>query len=502
MKLLILSPTKAFLTSYTEDELFSLGKQLTYENSGVKHLIKRHYASPWRRSNPESWERHLETLKKDLKRCLLFEEDGKFYIRPGSIPHLTGLSLEVTNEITYPIPKKIPWLKPIPFELHPEQEVSWTKLIEEKHGNACLCTGFGKSYIIVKICRELGLPTCIVVPSKSIFEELVQKFEYHFGKKHVGTFGAGKKKFEGKRFVIAIGDSLANIVPGSEEYKFFNSLDALIVDEAHSFGAESLEEVCHGVLSNIPYRMLVSATMERNDGSGALLNSIIGKTVCTLKTEDAIKKGYICPHEFRIVSVESSDPANKETDPLAVKRVHLLNNSNIASFIAKLSNAMATQGKQTLILCEELRQLSMLIPLLKVPFAVAHSERNAAKLESYGLEKVEVQESIEKFNKNEVKVLVTSSCCHVGVNMYPTHSTVNWCGGSSHIKVKQAAIGRSVRLGRSNPWADKCVPKDKAIIYDFDVENNKILTRHLESRIECYNESGPGLIKYVRLKKT
>ena len=503
VKLTLISPIKALINQATDDELHQLHQRLTYINTSVKFLIGKHHKNHfWKSRNQDTWQAHLDGLNKDLKKCLVFGEDGQHYIRPGSIPYLIDFELEISNKIIYPTPKKIPWLKPLPFQLHPYQEESWTKLLEEKHGNVSLTTGSGKSAIILKLCREMGLNTCIVAPGKGIFTELVEKFEHHFGKKYVGTFGDGKKKL-GKKFTICIGDSIANIKPDSEEYKFFSNLDVLIVDESHTFAAESLETICHGVLANIPYRFFLSATQDRNDGSLPLLQSIIGKTVCELGTAEAVQKGFICPHEFRIVSIESSNPSLDPTDPLAQKRVHFLNNRNIAQFIAKLANGMAlAQGKQTLVLCEELTQLAMLAPLLKVPYALAHSEKRAARLEELGLEKVDVAESIEKFNKNEVKTLITTSCCHVGVNIFPTHSTVNWYGGASAIKTKQAAVGRSVRFGHSNPWASKCIEKDKAIIYDFDIEDNQSMTRHLEARMECYRESGEDLIKYIRLKKS
>jgi hypothetical protein len=95
--------------------------------------------------------------------------------------------------------------------------------------------------------------------------------------------------------------------------------------------------------------------------------------------------------------------------------------------------------------------------------------------------------------------LVTTSCCHVGVNIFPTHNTANWVGGASEIKTKQSSIGRSVRHGHSNPWASRCVPKDRATIWDFDVQNNYTMERHLEARIECYKESGTD-IQFIRLK--
>ena len=67
MKLSLLSPTKALLSSYTEEELYLLKKQLTYTNTGIKHLIKRHHAQHfWKSRNLDTWEAHLENLKRDL----------------------------------------------------------------------------------------------------------------------------------------------------------------------------------------------------------------------------------------------------------------------------------------------------------------------------------------------------------------------------------------------------------------------------------------------------
>lgn len=501
MDVTIETPIKAYISNYTEDELYSLRKELTYENTGIKHLIKRHYDNFfWKQRNPDSWEAHLNGLKKDLRKCLVFEDDGGIYIRPGSIPHLSFFNLQIVNRVKYKNFTKVPWKHPFKFQLHPYQTESIKNLIAEKHGNVSITTGGGKSAIILSLCKEMGLKTCIVVPGKGIFHESIENFENHLGKKNVGYLGDQKKKL-GQRFTIAIGDSLANIQEGTPEYEFFSTLDVLIVDESHTFAAESLESICHGVLGNIPVRLFLSATQIRNDGTLPLLQSIIGKTVYTLTTEEAVQKGYICPHEFRIVSLPSSNPNVNSNDGLAQKRAHFLNNQNIASFAAKLANATAiSQGKQTLILCEELSQIAMLVPLLEVPYVVAHSEKNAKRLQELGLPKVKVSESIEEFNQNKAKVLIGTSCLHVGVNIFPCHSVINWFGGTSDIKTKQAAVGRAVRFGTSNPWASKCVPKDKAIIYDFDVTENRSMSRHLQARIDCYLDSGPNLIKYIRLK--
>lgn len=499
MKLLTTSPIKAFIIDYTEDELISLRKRLTYTNTSIQHLIKRHSNNFfWRDRNFDSWEFRLNELKKDLKKCLVFEEDGKYYIRPGSIPYLSGFEVQVENQIAYPQPKKMAWKNPPKYTLYPYQEESWTKLLEQKHGNVSICTGGGKSAIVLKLCRELGLNACVVVPSKSIFEELLENFEHHLGKGNVGALGDGKRRLD-KKITIAIADSLVNLKPGTGEYDFFANLDVFLADESHTLPSETLEQVCHAVFANVPYRFFFSGTQTRNDGAIPLLQSIIGKTVCELSTAEAVQKGYICPHDFRIVSVESSNPSFESSDALQMKRAHFLNNKNIAAFSAKLANAMGAQGKGTLILVEELSQIATLVPLLKVPYAVAHSEKKKERLAELGLEKVDNRESVERFNKNEVKVLVGTSCIATGTNIFPCHNVINWCGGSSPIRTKQGAIGRAVRFGHSNPWASKCINKDKATIWDFDVEENPVMERHLESRLGCYRESGTE-VKYIRLK--
>lgn len=503
MKLKITSPIKALIKEATPSELLELRSLLTYTNTSNQHLLKRHaFNHRWKQSNFEAWQARNVEIQNTVRNTLIFKDEDGAYIRPASIPYLKGkLSIEVENEVKYPSPKKIPWAKPLPFTLHDYQEESAIKLIEEKHGNVELVTGSGKSAILLKICRETGFKSLIVVPSKSIFEELVDKFEYHFGKGKIGKFGNGKKSI-GKQITIAIGDSISNIKPDTEEWKFFSSLQLVQFDESHTLGADTLESICNGILGSIPYRIFTSGTQTRGDGSEKLLQSIIGKTVHELSAKEAVEKGYIAKHEFRIVSVESSNPNFMVADALSMKREHFLKNKNIAIFVSKLAKVSATKRQQVLVLVEELSQIAMLLPLLRadnIPTAIAHSETKPERLKELGLEKVDNKESVEKFNKAEVLVLVGTSAIATGTNIFPTHWTVNWVGGASLIKTLQGSVGRSVRLHDQNPHKDLCVIKERAIIFDFDVEDIHVLSKHLEDRMSYYKKSDAP-IKYVRIK--
>jgi superfamily II DNA or RNA helicase len=466
----------------------------------AKHALKRLSKNIWfRQQSPLKYKVQYDLLKEQVNQCLVVREDGLIKIRPGSIPYIKDIPFRVENLIKYPTPKKIPWAKPLPFQLYDYQKESVEKLIEVKHGSVSLATGTGKSAILLSICRETGFRCAIVAPSKAIFNELVEKFELHLGRGNVGKFGDGKKKI-GKRITICIGDSLCNLKPDSEEWKFFNGLEMIAIDESHVWASETLENVCHNVFSEVPYRFFLSATQIRNDGGTKLLESIIGQTVHSLTTKEAVEMGIICKHDYKIVQMESSNPNFTEDDPLTIKRELFLRSKDIANFSAKLANALASRGEQTLILVEELNQIAMLVSKLKVPFGYCHSESNKERLASLGLEKTDSSEQIEKFNKNEIKVLIGTATIHVGCNIFPMTNTINWVGGSSEVKTRQAGIGRSIRLPQANPYASKCGPKEKVTVWDFDILGNYVLERHLQERIRCYMDSGDNLITYIKLK--
>lgn len=493
----VINPTRALVKNATDEDIAGLARSLRYTNTSNAQLLKRHYNKQWlRRQNPDKWAAELEFLKGEVNKTLLLECDDGFYIRPGYLPYLGDSTIQ--NHIKYPTPKKIAWAKPLPFKLHDYQQQSVERLLEVKHGNVELCTGAGKSAILLTLCRETGFRAAIIAPSKSIFFELLEKFETHLGKANVGAFGAGRKKI-GKRFTICISDSLTNVERGSEEWEFFSNLDMICVDESHTWGAETLEQICHGIFYKVPYRFFTSGTQTRGDGGKKLLQSIIGKTVYKLTTKEAVDGGFICPHSFVIVDVESSNPNFTHRDSIVMKRAHFLNNKNIAAIAAKIANADAMlKGKQTLILVDELSQISLILPLLKVPYAYAHSDANTARLQTMGLERVDSDESVKRFNRGEVKVLIGTSCIATGTNIFPTHNTINWVGGTSEIRTKQGAVGRSVRMLNQSPWADKCVPKDVCKIFDFNVKDVPVMGRHLEDRKAFYADSGSE-IRYIKI---
>lgn len=494
MEIRIKSPTLAYAYPKNEAEKKFLLKKFEFQRTSIKYGLDKLKNNKWfKKKNPLAWENSVKDLESKLNGNLVTynSEVKAFEIKPGLLPYVDNAEI-VSNDIVYPTPKPYPWAKKPLFEPYPYQIEAEEKLIKEKHGAVSLPTGCGKSYILLKTTRDMGLRTVVVTPSESIFQELYKDFTEALGSKYVGRFGNGKKEIN-KSVTIAIGKSLAMIKAGSKEEDFFKNKQLLLVDESHTFGAEQLETVCHGVLSEIPYRFFVSATQTRGDGTETLLQSIIGKVVLEMEIKDAINKNYLCPLHFKIIKTFS--PSTLYTkDPLECKREHFLYNNNIAQYASKIANsAWNVKQESTLILVEELVQIQMLSNLLNVPFSYVHSASKKEAAE-YGLKQVDTTEEVARFNKGEIKVLIGTKAIATGTNLYPTHHVINWCGGSSEIMTKQGAMGRSTRKLEISRFKDFHNPKPYSTIYDFDVSSQHILLSMLKKRIGFYRESGGPII--------
>jgi len=491
MKINIESPTFAYLEEYTDDELRILREQLAYKNGKIEQLLKRHMVNRWwREKNVVTWEERKRELLRDVNGSLLHKDSKGYFIKPGYLPYIKGLKLDIKDNIKRPKLKPLPWIIDPEFEPYPYQSNSVKRLLDIGHGNVSLPTGCGKSFILLMLAQQIGKDVVIVTPSKSIFMELMEEFQKRLGKSKVGGYGNGKKDIK-KPITIAIGKSITMLKEDSEAYEFFANKKAVLVDESHTWGADKLEEVCHGVLADAPRRFFVSATQTRGDGMVKLLHFVIGETVLEMSIEEAINKKYLCPLKFNVLSTYS--PSTKFVkEALECKREHFLYNDNIAEMAAKIANAKwRVEKESTLILVEELVQINKLAKLLEVPFSYIHSasKKEAAK---NGLEKVDLKDELEKFNNGDVKVLIGTKSIATGTNIYPTHNVINWVGGSSEIVTKQGTMGRSTRWMKAK-YSKKHKEKTKSQIWDFDVSSQPILKRMLKTRVEYYEETGESV---------
>lgn len=508
MKILTTSPTKALIESATDLEMAELRRQLTYTNTSLSFQISKLMKHRWFRQNhPKAWQEKVDDLKSRMKQTLVFKDgDGKTFIRPGSIKYLSNMQIQVENRINYPESKLIAWGKKPPFEPYSYQTEAVGRLISEKHGAVSLPTGSGKSLILQLLTKNLGLQTAVIVPTKGIFLEVLEDFERAFGKNKVGAFGNGKKDIK-KQITVCIAKSISMIKPGSDEEAFFKAKQVLIADEAHLFASTELEKICHNYLASAPYRFFLSGTQTRGDGSVPLLQSITGPIVYEMTTKDGIEFGSLSPLEFRIVSVDPGKKGYDTSDAAKMKSTHLLYNENVINKAAEIANNMAKLGENTLILVEEIEQISLLIKKLKVPYVYTHG--NTTKIEDLkkmGLDKTDLRESLEKFHKkiDGTMVLIGTENISIGVNTF-AHNGINLQGGASEIGTKQGIIGRMVRITQKSKFSEFHKEKKTGRIWDFRIKSHmsskgemvdySLMEKHLQKRIGFYKETGGKIME-------
>jgi superfamily II DNA or RNA helicase len=483
MQLTITSPT----TVEIPDDLKIidiLSKSLKYKNKRAEYDHRRLKNNNWMlaRVGPERFADMLEELKVQINQTLLNSEPT-----PNGTRHWTfaGLAkslaeqarLPLVNLVEYPEFDNIPWANPPKKSMRPYQKEAMEALLEAKHGAVEIGTGLGKSFLLLNLAKTIGLKTVVMTPSVSIAEQIHSEFTEAFGKRYVGAFFGGKKDSK-KLFTVAVGASLALVNEASEHWDNLRKVKVFIADESHLCPAQTLQQVCHRLLENAPYRFFFSGTQMRNDGLDLVLDSITGPIVYTMTVAEGVEQGYLARPRFHVIrtttsSTYSSDDANEMT------RQHLFYNPIVNRTAARIANtAVEKMGHSVLILVDEVEQFAHLLPHLNFKCGFAHggvTKQNASKVPQ-NYHKSDPNALVEQFNNKELPILIGTSCISTGTDVRAVQTIIYLMGGKSEIQVKQA-VGRGTRLYEG---------KTDCHIFDFDVINNDTTTRHASERVRIY----------------
>ncbi len=458
-------------------------RQVTYQISKLKKNFR------WAGSNPESFEKAMSELKDKQKVCLLFNDP-----KTGLPCTYSGLWQDLENVFGWPFKrqvvditgKSIPWAAKPP-EMRYYQKEALEALIKAQHAAISMPTGSGKSLILLNICKQLGLQSVVVTPSKAITNQIYKDFVTFFGKKWVGKYGDGKKELD-KLFTICVAQSLVRVEEESPEWNFLSKAKVVIWDESHTTPAETFDKVCIGVLKDAPYRFFLSATQIRTDGSELLLRGITGPIVYSKDFKDLVNEGYLKRPVFKIFNVPSTGFTHNDIGTETRNNLYL--NKYVNQLAGEIAHkAVTLANRQTVIIIDEFKQFMALKNHITVPFEFVHggaSDREDAsgtKLRDYLPEEYwesDTEGAVKRFNEGKTKLLIGTSAISTGVDLKPVGCLIYLQGGLSEIKVKQA-IGRGTRPVPGIPdfW-----------VIDFKVNGSSALERHADERIGIYETLG------------
>lgn len=481
----VVSPIKMLIPDCIPDA--DLESALTFVDKKIDFQIQRLQNSQflaWK-LGPKGLQEAIDNLKRQQKRCLLFKDkNGKRYTYPSLFQKLSVLfGGTVETKLKYPESELIPWKKPPYKEMRPYQKQALQDLINNRHAGVEIATGLGKSFIILNLCKQLGLKAVIMTPSISIAKQIHAEFLEAFGSRYVGAFFDSKKE-SNKRFVISVAASLARVDKDSKHYEALSSASVFIADESHMCPAKTLEEVCHGLLKDAAWRFFFSGTQLRSDGLGLLLEAITGPIIARMSVKDGVDQGYLSKPSFYMMQTTSPSPFYSR-DANEMTRQHFFYNPEVNKMAAKIANkSVELQGHQVLILVDEFEQFAHLLPHLKHEVQFAHGGITSNNAESIPKEfhNSDPTKLVEEFNNKKFPILVGTSCISTGTDIRSVNTIVFLMGGKSEVQIRQS-VGRGTRLFEG---------KDGFRFFDFDVTNVDVMHRHATERSVVYdNIYGP-----------
>jgi len=161
-------------------------------------------------------------------------------------------------------------------ELKPFQEDALNSWMRARRGIIVLPTGAGKTYIALKAMELLEEPTLIVVPTLPLLKQWRDLLESIYGVE-AGAVGGGKDEVR-PITVITYDSAYLRAAELGNRFAF------LVFDEVHHLAAEGYIEIAE--CSAAPYRMGLTATLEREDGRHVLLFPLVGGIVYRISPKE------------------------------------------------------------------------------------------------------------------------------------------------------------------------------------------------------------------------
>ena len=240
MPKIITGPSKSVIIGLSSEEVARVSKALTYTNQSVSYQVRqatKGLRSATLRGDSRQiayFQRNLLWLHKKLHVNLASVVGEGVFVPTGLLERVRSLVTIDATEERRVVPKRTPGylIQGQAPALRPYQQEQLDRCLLAGQGTIESATGSGKTLVIQKLIQRLGLKTLVVVPSISILDQTVRRFESYFGKNRVSQYGDGKKKI--KDITIACAPSILRSAP--EDWV---GVDVFIWVESHHLPADT-----------------------------------------------------------------------------------------------------------------------------------------------------------------------------------------------------------------------------------------------------------------------
>ncbi len=188
---------------------------------------------------------------------------------------------------------------------HPHQAEAldaWSRA--GRRGVVVLPTGAGKSYLAELAIIETQRSTLVVAPTIDLMNQWVGLLAAAFSAELVGAIGGGMHDL--KPLTITTYDS-AHI----HMERLADRFGLVVFDECHHLPSPAYATAAEGLIA--PFRLGLTATPERGDGSETRLAELIGPTVYRRDIQD-LRGSYLAPYETVRLRVELAPDEREHHD--------------------------------------------------------------------------------------------------------------------------------------------------------------------------------------------
>lgn len=243
-----------------------------------------------------------------------------------------------------------------PYEPYPHQKEAlqaWKQ--HRRQGVVVLPTAAGKTYLAQLAIGCTPRTTLIVVPTLDLMHQWYAQIEAAFPNTEVGLLGGGSR--DRTPILIATYHSAA-----IHAEKIGSKYALLIFDECHHLPTDFFKVIAEYAIA--PYRLGLTATPERSDGTHKFLDTLIGKVIYR-KSSQELSGSALASHKIVQIRVKLSELEKSQYDRAIATRNQFLRQSNISlgslngwQLFVKAS-ARSPQGRKAMLAHREAKEIAL-----------------------------------------------------------------------------------------------------------------------------------------------
>jgi superfamily II DNA or RNA helicase len=357
------------------------------------------------------------------------------------------------------------------------QEEALVAVATNYNGVIDACTGYGKTWLLVQVCRMYPKLNIVIVTSRkavvrSIYERLR---EYKDIRDQIGAICTWKDTGPNHRIVVTTTKSM--------EKTNYDKCDILMFDECHALAAPG---TAYKLASFRRARKFgLSASPEgRGDKADMVLEGMIGPVRFSLTYQEGVAAGAVVPIDVHIYTVTGKPIWHRMH--LALKRFGLWQNEVRNKMIADIAKTFGDQ--QVLIMCdtvEHVMHIKKYLPEYTAVYDSCSTDRykeyvDAGMTTDPLLTSKELIKIQSGFEKGEIRHIVGTMIWKEGVDFKHLLALIRADGQAGSISSTQIP-GRLSRTVEG---------KDKAVLVDFYDSFDKRLEGCSKARLKTYGEKG------------